>query len=392
MRASFIDLDERIESSTGRSIPEIFEGDGEAAFRALERAAIAELGPADPDPAIRRVIATGGGAVVDPRNRWSLYRGRRTVWLDGRPEVLAQRLRRSPHVRPLVAGRDPIGAHPRPGRTAIPVLRRRRSPPVGDPAGPWRRRYARRPPGHACRRRAVQLERPSFERRRRSAGSCWARASPRARSRRSSRRWEPGARSSSASRAPGKRAVGRSRPACATAAGRSSGSCCPQGEAAKRLSVVENGGARARRPARGALRAAGRHRRRRARGRGRVPGGDVPARRSGHPRADHAGRPGRLVDRRQDRGRPARGQEPRRCLPPAGGDRDRRRAAADAPRATAPGRPRRSGQDGGPSATSGCSSSWRRTGRSSPAVILRRSGAVPWPRSWSDVHGPRSRS
>jgi 3-dehydroquinate synthetase len=55
------------------------------------------------------VIATGGGAVVDPRNRWALYRGRATVWLDGRPEVLAQRLRRSAHVRPLVAGRDPIG-------------------------------------------------------------------------------------------------------------------------------------------------------------------------------------------------------------------------------------------------------------------------------------------
>jgi shikimate kinase/3-dehydroquinate synthase len=107
--AAFIDLDERIESSTGRSIPEIFEADGEAAFRTFERAAIAELGPADADPTIRRVIATGGGAVVDPRNRWSLYRGRATVWLDGRPEVLAQRLRRSPHVRPLVAGRDPIG-------------------------------------------------------------------------------------------------------------------------------------------------------------------------------------------------------------------------------------------------------------------------------------------
>jgi shikimate kinase/3-dehydroquinate synthase len=56
------------------------------------------------------VIATGGGAVVDPRNRWALYRGRIGVWLDGRPEVLAQRLRRSPHVRPLVTARDPIGA------------------------------------------------------------------------------------------------------------------------------------------------------------------------------------------------------------------------------------------------------------------------------------------
>ena len=55
------------------------------------------------------MISTGGGAVVDPRNRWALYRGRTTVWLDGRPEVLAQRLRRSPNVRPLVTGRDPIG-------------------------------------------------------------------------------------------------------------------------------------------------------------------------------------------------------------------------------------------------------------------------------------------
>ncbi len=107
--ATFIDLDDRIESATGRSIPDIFAEDGEASFRALERAAIADLGPANRDSQIRRVIATGGGAVVDPRNRWALYRGRVSVWLDGRPEVLAQRLRRSPHVRPLVSGRDPIG-------------------------------------------------------------------------------------------------------------------------------------------------------------------------------------------------------------------------------------------------------------------------------------------
>ena len=107
--AAFIDLDERIEHEDGRPIPRIFDEDGEAAFRALERRAVADLGPADPDPDLRRVIATGGGAVIDPRNRWSLYRGRLSVWLDSRPEVLAQRLRRSPHVRPLVTGRDPIG-------------------------------------------------------------------------------------------------------------------------------------------------------------------------------------------------------------------------------------------------------------------------------------------
>ena len=100
----------RSRQADGRRIPQIFEDDGEPAFRALEREAVAGLGPADADPAVRRVIATGGGAVIDPRNRWALYRGRLPIWLDGRPEVLAQRLRRSPTVRPLVQGRDPIGA------------------------------------------------------------------------------------------------------------------------------------------------------------------------------------------------------------------------------------------------------------------------------------------
>jgi shikimate kinase/3-dehydroquinate synthase len=108
--ATFIDLDERIEHDAGRSIPEIFAEDGEPAFRAMERRAIAALGGPTPGPEVERVIATGGGAIVDPRNRWALHRDRLVIWLDGRPEVLAQRLRRSPHVRPLVAGRDPIGS------------------------------------------------------------------------------------------------------------------------------------------------------------------------------------------------------------------------------------------------------------------------------------------
>ena len=108
--ATFVDLDDVIEKTAGRSIPEIFAERGEAGFRALERQAVIDLGPADRGPAVRIVVATGGGAVVDPRNRWDLYRGRAAVWLDVRPEVLAQRLRRSPTIRPLVVGRDPMGA------------------------------------------------------------------------------------------------------------------------------------------------------------------------------------------------------------------------------------------------------------------------------------------
>ncbi len=108
--ARFIDLDEAIENAAGLRVAEIFASEGERGFRARERDAVAALGRADPDPEVRRVIATGGGAVVDPRNRWRLYRGRTVIWLDGPPEALAQRLRHSPNPRPLIAGPDPIGA------------------------------------------------------------------------------------------------------------------------------------------------------------------------------------------------------------------------------------------------------------------------------------------
>jgi shikimate kinase/3-dehydroquinate synthase len=107
--AAFVDLDEEIEREAGRPIPSIFAEEGEQGFRARERRAIAALGPADPRPGLSRVIATGGGAPVDPRNRWLLYRGRRAAWLDAPPEILAQRIRSSPVPRPLLSGRDPVG-------------------------------------------------------------------------------------------------------------------------------------------------------------------------------------------------------------------------------------------------------------------------------------------
>ena len=109
--ATFVDLDDAIEKAAGRTIPEIF-----AERRRGRRSGRSSARPSPtsgrPTGARRSgtVVATGGGAVVDPRNRWALYRGRVPVWLDVRPEVLAQRLRRSPNVRPLIVGRDPMGA------------------------------------------------------------------------------------------------------------------------------------------------------------------------------------------------------------------------------------------------------------------------------------------
>jgi 3-dehydroquinate synthase len=107
-RAEFVDLDEVIAAAAGCSIAELFEKEGEPGFRARERMAIVALGPPDEAAVLRRVISTGGGAPIDPRNRWHLYRGREVAWLDAPPEILAQRTRRSPTQRPLLAGREPI--------------------------------------------------------------------------------------------------------------------------------------------------------------------------------------------------------------------------------------------------------------------------------------------
>jgi 3-dehydroquinate synthase len=108
--AAFVDLDEVIEAEAGTSVARIFEIEGEAGFRARERAAVQWLGAADPAPRTTRVVAVGGGAVVDPRNRWLLYRGRRAFSLTTAPEVVAARLASSRTVRPLIAGREPTAA------------------------------------------------------------------------------------------------------------------------------------------------------------------------------------------------------------------------------------------------------------------------------------------
>jgi shikimate kinase/3-dehydroquinate synthase len=118
--AALIDLDAGIEAAAGRTIAEIFAADGEAEFRRLEAEAVAQLPAPTRDPGIERVIASGGGAVIDPRNRWRLLRGRRTVWLDAPTSVLAARAAAAQGSRPLLRGTGP--------GPAIDRLRREREP------------------------------------------------------------------------------------------------------------------------------------------------------------------------------------------------------------------------------------------------------------------------
>ncbi|HEX2558551.1 shikimate kinase [Phenylobacterium sp.] len=98
----FRDADTEVEQAAGRSIPDIFADLGEATFREGERRVIARL--LDEPP---HVLATGGGAFVNPQTRALLKAKSVTVWLKADLEVLARRLTRKDN-RPLLHGKDPI--------------------------------------------------------------------------------------------------------------------------------------------------------------------------------------------------------------------------------------------------------------------------------------------
>ena len=92
---TFVDTDEIIETQTGMSIPEIFRERGESSFRLLERTVIEEISKRS-----RTVIALGGGAVLDERNRSVLSKCLRSICLWADAETLQGRLTDSP--RPLL--------------------------------------------------------------------------------------------------------------------------------------------------------------------------------------------------------------------------------------------------------------------------------------------------
>ena len=97
----FVDSDSAIEDASGYSAAEVFERFGEADFRDGERRLVARLVEGDV-----RVIATGGGAYVDPRTRHLLNERAITIWLDAPVDVLAERTSRR-NTRPLLRTRDP---------------------------------------------------------------------------------------------------------------------------------------------------------------------------------------------------------------------------------------------------------------------------------------------
>ena len=107
LRWDFIDTDAEIVKLAGKSIAEVFQQDGEAKFRELEREVIKRASRRS-----HKVIATGGGAIVDSQNHAQLARKGFIVCLDAKPETIYQRLfqegSHGSEIRPLLEGDNPL--------------------------------------------------------------------------------------------------------------------------------------------------------------------------------------------------------------------------------------------------------------------------------------------
>ena len=114
----FLDADDELVKRAGRSIKEIFETDGEPAFRALEKETLADLCERE-----NLVLATGGGAVLDPDNVKVMKRNALVVHLDAPAETLFRRMQRDPvtgQQRPALTDLD--------GRAEMAAVAQRRAP------------------------------------------------------------------------------------------------------------------------------------------------------------------------------------------------------------------------------------------------------------------------
>ena len=91
----FVDTDVLFEERHGTPVPAYLADHGEPAFREAESAVVAEACTRE-----GAVIGVGGGAILDPLNRWALWHHGTVAWLDAPTEALVGRLERDPVDRP----------------------------------------------------------------------------------------------------------------------------------------------------------------------------------------------------------------------------------------------------------------------------------------------------
>lgn len=114
----FVDFDDAIERRTGRSVPEIFRRDGEAAFRSLEAELTEELAHRT-----HVVLAPGGGWITQPELLELFGGDTLVVWLRVSPAEAVRRAEHDEARRPLLAGPDPLHTARRLMRQREPLYR-----------------------------------------------------------------------------------------------------------------------------------------------------------------------------------------------------------------------------------------------------------------------------
>ena len=98
---SFLELDKLIEQKAGKTIPEIFQQDGEITFRELEIEATGDVAKRK-----NTVIACGGGIVLNQINIDRLRKHSVVVYLMASPEVILKRTSSDKDERPLLVAED----------------------------------------------------------------------------------------------------------------------------------------------------------------------------------------------------------------------------------------------------------------------------------------------
>lgn len=101
LKVNFVDTDAEIEVAAGHTVAEIFEKYGEKEFRDGERRVIARLLTSEP-----QVLATGGGAFIDPETRANVKAGAYSIWLNAGLDLLVDRVGRR-NTRPLLKTGEP---------------------------------------------------------------------------------------------------------------------------------------------------------------------------------------------------------------------------------------------------------------------------------------------
>lgn len=109
MGCAFADTDAIVEEKTGKTIAEIFERDGEEAFRRIENLALAAICSAGKDIPGGIIVATGGGTPCYGRNLALMKRCGTVLYLRRSPEELYAILNGERRKRPKTAGLDDAG-------------------------------------------------------------------------------------------------------------------------------------------------------------------------------------------------------------------------------------------------------------------------------------------